>query len=206
VRGADLTISRHAWLAQFVELARPIFEAAGHPLPAVHVTSGRTSKPKYLGECWSDRDSAAGYREVVVCAKTGDRLQAASTLVHELCHAALEFSAKHGPKFSKLGKAMGLSGRPKSMSHHDDPAAFLAIWGPVLDQLPELPPPMNWDTGREPGNAVKKGQKLIISFICDNCESKFMLPRNVAEARAEAGGKVHCPCCGNEGDMEEWQA
>jgi hypothetical protein len=63
-------MNRENWLMQAVGELRPLFEAAGHPLPAtVRVTCGFPSTARRsgtLGETWSAADSADGATEVMI--------------------------------------------------------------------------------------------------------------------------------------------
>jgi len=63
-------MNRENWLMQAVGELRPVFEAAGHPLPdSVRVTCGFPSTARRsgtLGETWSPADSADGATEIMV--------------------------------------------------------------------------------------------------------------------------------------------
>ncbi len=100
-------------------LLRPKFEEAGHPIPLnLRVSVGFPSKSALsptkprVGECWYSEASTDKCFEIFISPTIGDGLRAADILVHELCHAVLPYGAKHGPKFAKLARTMGLEGKP----------------------------------------------------------------------------------------------
>lgn len=63
-------MNRELWLSQAVAELRPVFEAAGYPLPAVvRVTCGFPSTARRsgtVGETWSAADSADGATEIMI--------------------------------------------------------------------------------------------------------------------------------------------
>lgn len=111
-------MNREAWLNELVNRLRPMFSAAGHPLPdRVRVSVGFPSrgglsvtKPA-IGQCWYSESSADQTFEIFISPTIADGLRAADILVHELCHAVLPYGTKHGATFKKLAHKMGLEGK-----------------------------------------------------------------------------------------------
>lgn len=122
-KGRLFAATREGWLHQLVEELRPLFVAAGSPLPAdIHVTCGwpthralaAGNKSRTLGQCFHPEASAKGTTEICVSPAIGDAQAAAAILVHELCHAAIigdNPDAGHGPAFKRVALAIGLEGK-----------------------------------------------------------------------------------------------
>lgn len=118
VTGLSLFHTREDWLNAFVERARPVFAAAGFPLPdKIRVAVGFTStgkRGKVIGECWSDTCSQDGHFEIFLKPTTQTPSRLADITTHELCHAAVGIKAGHGPKFKACATAVGLEGKMTS--------------------------------------------------------------------------------------------
>lgn len=163
-------MSREAWLLSVVEEARPFFEAAGHPIPAtVRVGIGHmVGSAKAIGQCWSDKSSDDGVREIWIKPYTRDRMEIVATLIHELCHAALPWEqddgkpTAHRKPFIQLARAMDLEGKPTATYAGDD---FKSTWEPIIERL-----------GPYEGGIVTKVAKKA--------------PKNPAQV------KISCSCCG----------
>jgi predicted Zn-ribbon and HTH transcriptional regulator len=110
--------TREEWLNKATDKLRPLFEAAGYKVPAnVRNTCGFPSKSalankkQRIGECWSDSASEGKVFEIFISPVLAKELTVLETLAHELVHATVGLEAKHGSKFSKCAKAIGLEGK-----------------------------------------------------------------------------------------------
>ena len=120
----DTHLTREAWLTRAVDALRAKFVDAGYPLPSViHVSIGFASRGALrgkrgvtMGQCWGCAEG---------CAESADKaphiflsplhttaVAVLDTLVHELAHAAAPKGAKHGAKFVRVCKAVGLTVGP----------------------------------------------------------------------------------------------
>ena len=144
--------TRDAWLSEFIELARPLFARAGQPLPEkvrAAICPPHRAKQRYIGLCWSDAVSEDNGREIWVTAGETDPVRVAGILVHELAHAALPHSEKHGKRFGRLARALGLEGPLRATT---EGALFRMLWADVLARLGPLPaarftPGLRWTSG-----------------------------------------------------------
>lgn len=104
-------ITREQWMLQGVEAIRPMFEAAGEPLPErVRVSTGwpggRGKKEGVVGQCWMPESTADGIVGIFVSPVTSDPVDVLGTLVHELVHAVGHRG--HKGKFATLAGKVGL--------------------------------------------------------------------------------------------------
>jgi hypothetical protein len=132
-------LTRDAWLTQFIEMARPLFAHAGQPLPPIvraAICPPHRAKQRYIGLCWSDAVSEDNGREIWITAAETDPVKVAGIMVHELAHAALPHSEKHGKRFGKLARALGLEGPLRATT---EGAVFRMLWADVLARLGPLP-------------------------------------------------------------------
>ncbi len=138
-------MTREDWLLALAEQLRPLFADAGKPLPAAFkVSTGFPSKRalsashQRIGECWSPTATKDGLHQILISPVIGDALRAADVLVHELAHAALPETAKHGPSFKALATRLGLEGKPTATVAS---AELIARLRPMLAVLGPYPPP-----------------------------------------------------------------
>lgn len=132
-------LSRDVWLAEFIRLARPKFAAAGKPIPQnvrAAICPPHRNKMRYVGLCWSDQATEDSGREIWVSSAYTDPVRVAGILVHELCHAALPHSVKHGKPFKVLATKLGLEGPMRATT---EGAVFRALWKGILAELGPLP-------------------------------------------------------------------
>lgn len=136
-------MNREAWLEAAVEDLRPIFLGAGHTIPEIRVSVGWPSsrglsgKKRVIGECWAGHVAADGKPQIFISPLLDDvkcPQGVLATLVHEVCHVAAGPEAKHGPRFVKVMKKLGLEGKPTSTTAGADMLvrfeAILAKLGP----------------------------------------------------------------------------
>lgn len=180
--------TREEWLNAVAELARPIFAAAGHELPArVRISIGFPStgrRGRRIGECWDAGASADGTFEIFIRPDQHDPEMVAGILFHELTHAAAGLDAGHGPKFRKAALAIGLAGKMKSALPGDALAARIrAELLPVVGALPHA----KLDGAKSSG--PKKQTTRLIKCECASCGYTVRVARKWID---ELGAPV-CP-------------
>jgi hypothetical protein len=89
-----------------------------------------------LGQCWQAAAAADAVPQIFITPLTGDALEAAGTLMHELLHAALPSGSGHKKPFIEGMKAIGLEGKPK---HAGPNAASLDMLKQMVQEIGEYP-------------------------------------------------------------------
>jgi hypothetical protein len=131
-------MTREQWMAAAIAKARPLFEAAGSPLPEVRavLSPPHSTKKRAIGLCWHAASTEDSAREVWVSSGIDSPMEVVATLVHELCHAALPDGVAHKKPFKDLAVKMLLEGRPTATTHGQ---AFREQWTPILEELGPIP-------------------------------------------------------------------
>jgi hypothetical protein len=142
---SEVTLNREAWLQAAIQSIRPIFLGAGYTIPEVQVSVGWPSsgglaqKKKTIGQCWFGTASADGKPQLFISPLLDNLIEpqgVLATLVHEVCHVAAGPDAKHGPKFVKVMKKLGLEGKPTATSAGEDLIVRFAELEKVLGAFP----------------------------------------------------------------------
>jgi hypothetical protein len=134
-------MTREDWMNNFVSEFRPVFDAAGFPLPAkIRVTCGfpstkARSLTRAVGECWSDKASSDSHFEILISPVVSEPFEVAGILVHELCHAAND-GAGHKGRFVLAARKLLLEGKPTSTVIG---TAFRTTFGELIDSLGDYP-------------------------------------------------------------------
>lgn len=122
-------MNREQWLQNAVEKLKPIFRGHGYEIPEIQVSVGWPSRnplgraKRVLGQCWSGEVSADKKPQLFISPLLDDPSEpqgVLATLLHEIIHAVVGCEAKHGPKFAKAAKKMGLEGKPTSTHAGED--------------------------------------------------------------------------------------
>jgi hypothetical protein len=106
--------TREGWLLAAVELLRAYFAKLGYTLPdMMRFTIGFTSGGKrgMEGECWHPPSSADKHYEIIIKISKDDPLEILGILTHELLHALLPPTVKHGKEFRDIALRVGLEGK-----------------------------------------------------------------------------------------------
>jgi hypothetical protein len=192
-------ITREQWLNRFTDLARPQFEAAGHPLPAeVRCSIGFPSsgvRSKVIGECWSSASSADGHAEIFLRPSLqSDTSRIADVLTHELAHAALGNEEGHGKVFGKLVRKLGLVGKLTATTAGPE----WHVWADkIIAKLGPLPGASL--TGGDILTGGKKKQTTrMLKLVCFGCD--FTCRTSAAHIHPD----MTCPVqgCGSSLDLE----
>lgn len=185
--------TREGWLLTFVDAARPKFEEVGAPLPEkVRVSIGFPSKgerSKVVGECWADFATPDKVCEIFIRPNMhSGPLEILGTLTHELMHAAVGHEAKHGPKFSKPLKALGMEGKAKSMG---DGPGWREWAEPILAELGAYPGAQLTDIKIVGGGKAQKNRHVKLE--CNDCGFTC----RTSKTQIEAHSLLVCPTeCG----------
>jgi hypothetical protein len=120
--------NREAWLHQVAERMAPAFAEIGFPIPAFRASVGFPYGAEMAtGQCWDKRVSGDGHFEIFINPGRDDSRAIASTLAHELAHAAAGLGCGHKGDFAKIVRALGFAGK---LTHAQDldAAPKLAEW------------------------------------------------------------------------------
>jgi hypothetical protein len=160
--------TREEWLMAAVEQLRPLFKQAGTPLPeAMRFTVSfpwQGARGNIIGQHFPVSVSKDGTHEMLVHPKLDDPYAVVGVIAHELVHAALPPASKHGRDFAKLGKAVGLTGKPKHMGN--GPEFDKTVTDPMLKILGAYPHAgFDW-TNR---GGMKKQTTRLLKCECAAC-------------------------------------
>lgn len=164
-------MNREAWLEAAVQNIRPIFLGAGYTIPEVRVSvgwpssGGLSTKKRTIGQCWFGTTAADGKPQLFISPLLDDVKDpqgVLATLVHEVCHVAAGVDAKHGPKFVKVMKKLGLEGKPTSTSAGGD---LLVRFETILAELGPFPHSKIVPTEKDPKPQTTRMRKCE----CEGC-------------------------------------
>ncbi len=181
-------MTREAWLMALAAKLRPAFEAVKAPVPVeVRLSCGWPSKGatasrnRRIGECWSERCSADGTREVFVSPTLADPVEVGAVLVHELVHAAGYMG--HGADFAKVARALGLTGRMRATVAGERLRAELAA---IVSELGPYP-----HATLTPGQDERKQSTRLLKVQCPDEGCGYTV--RVTAKWLEVGFPT-CPC------------
>lgn len=187
-------MNREEWLTSCLDLLREVFDNAGTPLPEnVRVTCGFPSKSavsrkrKRIGECWDSSVSEAQVFEIFISPVLSDALEVAAVVAHEAVHAAVGLAVQHGPKFSKLAYAIGLTGKPTSTVAGP---AFIEWFNAAQERLGAYPHArLNATSG------PAKQTTRLLKLVCLDCqdEGEQYIVRISSGTLTRVGAPL-CPC------------
>jgi hypothetical protein len=181
-------ITREQWLeiaVKEVALANPSIE-----FPPVKVSCswpGGGSARKRIGECWARSASQAKINEMFISPKLEDPARVVSVLVHEMAHAIDDCKSGHKAPFVKIGKSLGLEGKPTQM---ELPTALAAALANAVIAKAGAFPHRRLDMSNR-----KKQSTRMLKCECGDCGAIFRMSAKVL-AMAEDG--LSCPVCREE--------
>lgn len=182
--------NREAWLQEAVSKLRPLFLGLNHTIPEVAVSCGWPSKGgasgKVIGQCWFGSTTANNVPQLFISPLLDDVSApqgVLATLVHELVHVVAGPDAKHGPRFIKIMKPLGLEGKPTATSADEFLAERLKQIGLQIGDYPhsKIVPSVN-----DPKKQTTRMKK------CE-CEACGYVARTVKKWLDEYGAPF-CPC------------
>ncbi len=187
-----LTLNREAWLQAAVQKIRPIFLGHNMKVPELQVSVGWPSSgglgvsKRTIGQCWFG-ETTKDKKPQLFISPLLDEVAAPqgvlSTLVHEVCHVIAGPDAKHGPKFVKVMKVIGLTGKPTQTEAGEDLIVRIKAIGKDLGEFPHskiVPGP----------NGPKKQTTRLIKCQCVACE---YVARTTRVWLLDVGAPI-CPC------------
>jgi hypothetical protein len=182
-------ITREQWLEIAVGVvAAQLPEITFPPVKVSCSWPGGGSARKRIGECWSRAASQGKINEIFISPKLEESARVVSVLVHELAHAIDDCKNSHKAAFVKIGKSLGLEGKPTQMELSTARAAELAQ--AVIEKAGIAFPHRRLDmSGR------KKQTTRMLKCECGDCGAIFRMSAKVL-AMAEDG--LSCPICREE--------
>lgn len=182
--------NREQWLNAAVVEFHPFFIGQNLLIPELYVSCGFPSrnatgtKKRAIGECWDGLCSADKKPQLFISPFLFDPMApngVLATLAHELVHATIGNEAKHGPKFVKAMKKVGLEGKPTA-----------TIAGEILLAKCEM---ISKALGKYPHSELKliRERKVqttrMIKCVCATCEYQVRISRKWL---SEVGSPI-CP-------------
>lgn len=185
--------TRESWLVALADAMRPILASHELVVPVTLRVScswpirggmARNAGSRTIGQCFDPACSADHTSEVFVSPVLADPLRVADVLAHELVHAALP-GAKHGPKFARAAKLIGLEGKPTATVAGP---AFLEWCGPIVESLGPYPHAV---VDALAARGRPQGTRML-KVTCGECGYVARTTRKWIE---QAGAPL-CPCNG----------
>lgn len=187
-------MNREAWLDAAVSKLRPIFLGHGYTIPELRVSVGWPSrggtamKKRTIGQCWFGATAADGKPQLFISPVLDEKVATAggvlAVLVHEVVHVAAGPDAKHGPKFVKIMKKLGLEGKPTASVASADLIARMEAMAAELGAFPH--------SALSPATVPKTQSTRMNKMECETCG---YLART-ARKWLDEYGPVKCPCNG----------
>lgn len=184
-------MNREAWLLAAVDRLRPIFLGHGYTVPEIRVSVGWPSsgglaqKKKTIGQCWFGTMAADGVPQLFISPLLDDPTDAQGvlpTLIHEMAHVVAGVDAKHGPRFAKIAKKLGLGGKPTATHAEDDLIARLKMLSGEIGPFPH--------SKIVPVKLPKPQTTRMRKMECEGCG----YVARTAKKWLDACGPVICPC------------
>lgn len=185
-------MNREEWLQAAVQKLRPVFLGHGYTIPELRVSVGWPSsgglgkKKKTIGECWFGAMAADGKPQLFISPLLDADVKSAggvlATLVHEVVHVAAGKDAKHGPKFVKVMKKLGLEGKPTATVAGAD---LIVRFETILAELGPF--------DHSPITPVKENKPQTTRMKKCECEDCGYIARTVKKW-LDASGPPLCPC------------
>lgn len=161
------SIKRQLWLEAAERECVRLLAAIGVivPVQSVRISIGWPGKGGYrgkaIGECWHAEASSDAHREVFISPKLADSVTIMGTLIHELIHASLPPTAKHGPLFKAPALAVGLEGKMTATVVGDQLRDTFKQWIADNGEYPS--------GGLSPGAGMKKQTTRYLKCCCETC-------------------------------------
>jgi hypothetical protein len=132
--------TREEWLVAAVAKLTPLFEAIGETVPAVRVSvgwpGGRGSKNAVIGQCWATSASSDKVAQLFISPVLDDAVRVLDVLTHELVHAVDDCQSGHKGRFTKVAKALGLTGKMTATVAGDELKSVLVVFAADLGAYP----------------------------------------------------------------------
>jgi hypothetical protein len=186
-----------SWLRAATDELRPTFAKLGFTLSEkIRFSMAFTSTGKrgtIPGECWHPEASEDGYYKIILRPDTSDPVEILGILVHELVHALLPPSVKHGKEFRTIANRIGLEGK---MRHARPDPILRERLQTIADNLGTLPnAKLNYgavsDRPKQQKNRHHKAECSVCSYSIRITAKWAKVGLPVCPANAEHG-LLHC--------------
>lgn len=186
-----VTLNREAWLQGAVQRMRPAFLGHGYTVPELQVsvgwpsTGGLGTAKRTIGQCWYGETTADQKPQLFISPlldEVSEPQGVIATLVHEVCHVVAGSEAKHGGKFVKVMKKVGLDGKPTATHAGEDLIVRMKQWADELGPFPH--------SKIVPTLKQKKQGTRMIKCQCRDCEYVARTVRKWIDLH----GAPICPC------------
>lgn len=136
----ETTATREAWLRQVADRMAPAFADLGFPIPPFRASVGFPyGSDTATGQCWDKRVSGDGHFEIFINPGRDDSRAIASTLAHELAHAAAGLQHGHKGDFAKLVRGLGFTGRLTHAQDLDNAPQHVEWLDSILSETGPIP-------------------------------------------------------------------
>lgn len=183
-------INRETWLLQLAVPMVAAIKAAGFTVNPFRVSvgfpkGGKGGRGKTIGQCWPSVASGDKTREIFIHPELETPLAVATTLLHELCHAAQDDGVGHKGGFVVLCKALGFM---KPWTQTPANGELTQLIGKWLDQLPPYP------HARLVAQGISKQSTRLMKCVCGECGYTVRTTRKWID--------VGMPGCPDHGTMD----
>jgi hypothetical protein len=185
-------MNREQWLNLLVDRFRDWFKDTGAVIPdKVRVSIGWPSrnalslKKRAIGQCWHPDCSTDNSTEIFVSPFLGTAHQAASTLLHELTHAAVGNECGHKGAFIKVAKKLGFE---KPWTQTPESEDLTVRINELLKDMPDFPHATLDAAAIE--KLVKKQATRLLKVECTTCGYTVRVTKKWL---LESGAPI-CPC------------
>jgi hypothetical protein len=160
-------ITREQWLNRGIEQLKPLFIEAGYSIPDNYMIScGWPSREikRAIGQCFDPELTENGTCHLFVSPVLENPVRILDVIIHEVCHHVVGVKEKHGRKFIKLIRALGLDGKPTATFAGPELKEKLVR---IADKLGPYPHPAIKLPGADKPKAPSKRLKLISPAVDD---------------------------------------
>lgn len=188
--------TREEWLTAAVQALAPLFDAlADEKLPAVRVSvgwpGGNGRKNSVIGQCWSTKVAADNVSQLFISPVLDDAVRVLDVLAHELIHAIDDCVSGHKGRFTKIAKAIGLTGKMTATVAGPDLGLQLLN---IADELGEYPHAALVNPGQGADSPKKQGTRQLKVECAEGSGYKVRMTRQWLD---EYGAPI-CPCHGEQ--------
>jgi hypothetical protein len=183
------TVTREDWLNRAVIAMRPWFTAQSLTVPpTVHVSIGWPSRSalsrrrQRLGECWHGETSSDKCPQLFISPTLTESSRILDVLLHEMLHTAMPVGEKHGRRFAKAAKELGLEGKPTATVAGEELKAKL---NGLIAKLGAIP-----HAGLSATSQTKKQSTRLLKAECSDCG--YII--RVTQKWIDDAGLPTCPC------------
>lgn len=182
----DLIATREAGLNDFITASRPMFEAAGAPLPEnIRASIGwplgvRPGNMNIIAQIVHHSVSADGHYEIFISPVNKDIVAICAALTHELIHAATGFP--HDKAFGRACKALGLNAPLTHTTPNDD---WFSWAQPIMEGIKMDYAAIDFETPAAPADPANPDAPAPLPVIRIN-----------RRVKGTPGKKTECPECG----------